>query len=38
MVQTRIAFAVVAIPVALGIVWFGGWPLALCPAERAGHP
>lgn len=25
--QTRIAFAVVAIPAALGIVWFGGWPL-----------
>jgi phosphatidate cytidylyltransferase len=25
--QTRIAFAVVAIPVALGIVWFGGWAL-----------
>ncbi len=25
----RVAFAAVAIPVALGIVWFGGWPLAL---------
>jgi phosphatidate cytidylyltransferase len=25
--QTRIAFAVVAIPTALGIVWFGGWAL-----------
>ena len=25
--QTRIAFAVIAIPAALGIVWFGGWPL-----------
>ncbi len=25
--QTRIAFAVVAIPVALGLVWLGGWPL-----------
>lgn len=25
--QTRIAFAVVAIPVALGIVWQGGWAL-----------
>ena len=25
--QARIAFAVVAIPTALGIVWFGGWAL-----------
>ena len=25
--QARIAFAVVAIPVALGIVWYGGWAL-----------
>jgi phosphatidate cytidylyltransferase len=25
--QARIAFAVVAIPTALGIVWLGGWPL-----------
>jgi len=25
----RVAFAAVAIPLALGIVWFGGWPLAL---------
>ena len=25
--QARIAFAVVAIPAALGIVWFGGWAL-----------
>ncbi len=25
--QTRIAFAVVAIPAALGLVWLGGWPL-----------
>jgi phosphatidate cytidylyltransferase len=25
--QTRIAFAVVAIPIALAIVWFGGWAL-----------
>ena len=25
--QARIAFAVVAIPAALGIVWLGGWPL-----------
>jgi phosphatidate cytidylyltransferase len=24
----RIAFAAVAIPVAVGLVWFGGWPLA----------
>jgi len=24
----RIAFAVVAIPIAIGIVWVGGWPLA----------
>ena len=24
----RIAFAVVAIPVAVGLVWWGGWPLA----------
>jgi len=23
----RISFAVIAIPVALGVVWFGGWPL-----------
>ena len=28
----RVAFAVVAIPLALGIVWFGGWPLALLVA------
>ena len=26
---TRIAFAVIAIPIALGIVWYGGLPLAL---------
>jgi phosphatidate cytidylyltransferase len=25
----RVAFAAVAIPLALGIVWFGGWPLAV---------
>jgi phosphatidate cytidylyltransferase len=25
----RVAFAAVAIPLALGIVWFGGWPLAI---------
>jgi phosphatidate cytidylyltransferase len=25
----RIAFAAVAIPVAVGLVWFGGWPLAV---------
>ena len=25
--QTRIAFAVVAIPAAIGIVWYGGWAL-----------
>ncbi len=25
--QARVAFAVVAIPVALGIVWYGGWAL-----------
>ena len=25
----RVAFAAVAIPLALGVVWFGGWPLAL---------
>ena len=25
----RIAFAAVAIPVAVGLVWLGGWPLAL---------
>lgn len=25
----RVAFAAVAIPLALGIVWLGGWPLAL---------
>ena len=24
----RIAFAAVAIPVAVGLVWLGGWPLA----------
>ena len=24
----RIAFAVVAIPLAVGLVWWGGWPLA----------
>ena len=23
----RVSFAVIAIPVALGVVWFGGWPL-----------
>jgi phosphatidate cytidylyltransferase len=28
----RVAFAAVAIPLALGIVWFGGWPLALTVA------
>ncbi|MDX2193065.1 MAG: phosphatidate cytidylyltransferase [Gemmatimonadales bacterium] len=28
----RIAFAAVAIPLALGIVWLGGWPLALLVA------
>lgn len=31
----RIAFAVVAIPLALGIVWFGGWPLVLVVAAAA---
>jgi phosphatidate cytidylyltransferase len=25
----RVGFAVIAIPLALGIVWYGGWPLAL---------
>lgn len=31
----RIAFAVVAIPLALGIVWLGGWPLVLVAAAAA---
>jgi len=32
--QARVAFALVAIPVALGLVWLGGWPLValLCAA------
>ena len=38
--QTRIAFAVVAIPAALGIVWLGGWALValLAVGRRARHP
>jgi len=28
----RVAFAAVAIPVAVGIIWLGGWPLALLVA------
>ncbi len=28
----RVAFAAVAIPLALAVVWFGGWPLALVVA------
>ncbi|MEO8634966.1 MAG: phosphatidate cytidylyltransferase [Gemmatimonadales bacterium] len=31
----RIGFAVVAIPVALGIVWFGSWPLVALAAAAA---
>lgn len=31
----RIAFAVVAIPLALGIVWLGGWPLVAVAAAAA---
>jgi phosphatidate cytidylyltransferase len=32
----RIGFAAVAIPLALAIVWYGGWPLALLMALVAG--
>lgn len=31
----RIAFAAVAIPVAIGVVWLGGWPLAVLVAVVA---
>jgi phosphatidate cytidylyltransferase len=31
----RVAFAVVAIPLALGVVWLGGWPLVLVVAALA---
>lgn len=31
----RVAFAVVAIPVALGVVWLGGWPLVAVVAAAA---
>lgn len=31
----RVAFAAVAIPTLLGLVWFGGWPLALLVAAAA---
>jgi phosphatidate cytidylyltransferase len=31
----RVLFAVVAIPVALGVVWYGGWPLVLVIAAGA---
>ena len=31
----RIGFAVVAIPVALGVVWFGGWPLVVLVSAAA---
>lgn len=31
----RLGFAAVAIPVALGLVWYGGWPLALLLSAAA---